>query len=86
MTGGETDRQRGSSQQSFIRGIICPTRFDIGATTNRNQNNILDAPSAISDARAPFWIRSRHFGYVIVFLELSEDPWNPWNPWNILDI
>ena len=34
MTGGETDRRRGTGQQSLIRDVIHSTRFGIEATAN----------------------------------------------------
>ena len=40
MTGGETDRRRGTGQQSLIRDVIHSTRFGTEATANQNRYNI----------------------------------------------
>ena len=57
VTGGETDRQRGTGQQSLIRDVVCSKPFGVEVTANRNRINILDRNNAILDSPAPILMR-----------------------------
>ena len=79
VTGGETNRRRGTGQQLLIRDDIHSRRFGIEATANRNRNNINPkTPTSFSmrwrhsrsagvilDALTSFSIRRRHSGTFI---------------------
>ena len=86
VTGGETDRQRGTGQQSLIRDVICSTRFGAEATADRNRDNILDPNNVILDAPAPFPMRWRHSGVANAIPDAPSSFWNFYSedPWNIL--
>ena len=63
VTGGETDRRRGTEQQSLIQNIIRSTRFGIKATANRNWNI---NPKTLTS----FLMRWRHSQHANVILDM----------------